>query len=69
MEYHQAVLPYVFTYMHLCASILSLGFTCTVKAYSAPRQINITPISDQDRISPYDINTMSIRKVIRIIKM
>ena len=55
--------------MHLCASILSLGFTCTVKAYSAPRQINLTLISDQDRISPYDINTMSIRQVIRIIKM
>ena len=28
----------------------------------------LTPISDQDRISPYNINTISTRKVMRIKK-
>ena len=29
----------------------------------------LTPISDQDRISPYDINTISSRQVMRIKKI
>ena len=32
-------------------------------------QINpLTPVSDQDRISPYNINTISTREVMRIQK-
>ena len=38
-------------------------------ANSKPRFFNpLTPISDQDRISPYNINTMSSRQVMRMNK-
>ena len=30
--------------------------------------VRITPLSDQDRISPYNINTISSRQVVRIKK-
>ena len=30
--------------------------------------LGLTPVSDQDRISPYNINTKSIKQVMRITK-
>ena len=47
-------------------SSLSQG---SIFSESLLRNLNpLTPISDQDRISPYNINTISSRKVLRIKK-
>ena len=45
-------------------------FIHNVEKMSGPkRSINpVTPMSDQDRISPYDINTISTSQVMRIKK-
>ena len=52
-------MPRVFLLVGMCKPVTSLILTCLNP---------FTPTSNQDRISPYNINTVSSRQVMRIEK-
>ena len=60
------------TYLYLCSKekpLAEIAYNKCWNVFALLHNINpLTPISDQDRISPYNINTISTRKVMRIKK-
>ena len=53
--------------LHSSSEVFVTGVRGLLEIFPPRQHLNLTPMSDQDRISPYNINTISSGRVMRII--